>query len=139
MMTETTGQPAITDEGILLSVHDFVRSYDPLNAAREHLNFEVLDGVVRVTGHVQGARQKRVLLDNLPGLPGVVAVDGTGLYDDDTLLYNVGVLLPRGVRARVSYGDVTLIGTAPADASVNDLIIDVSEVPGVLKVKNGLR
>ncbi|MCI0713430.1 MAG: BON domain-containing protein [Chloroflexi bacterium] len=136
-MTETTDPSMVTDEGILIAIHDFVRSYDPLNAAKEHLHFEVLDGVVRVTGHVQGARQKRVLLDNLPDLPGVVAVDDTGLYDDDTILYNVGMLLPRGVRARVSYGDVYLIGTAPTD--VNKLIMDVSKVPGVLEVKNGLR
>jgi osmotically-inducible protein OsmY len=138
-MTETTGQSTITDEGILLSIHDFVRSYDPLTAAREHLDFQVQNGVVRVTGHVQGARQKRVLLDNLPDLHGVVAVDDSGLYDDDSILSTVGVLLPRGVRARVSYGDVTLIGTAPADAKINELVIDVSEVPGVLEVKNGLR
>ena len=138
-MTETTGQPAITDEGILLRIHDFMRSYDPLNAAREHLKFEVLDGVVRVTGHVQGARQKLVLLDNLPNLPGVVSVDNTGLYDDDTVLYNVGVLLPRGARARLSYGDVTLIGTAPADIDVDKLMMAVSEVPGVLEVINRLR
>lgn len=138
-MTETTTPPMITDEGILRSIHDFVRSYDPLNAAKEYLHFEVLNGVVRVSGHVQGERQKRVLLDNLPDIRGVMAVDSSGLYDDDSILYAVGLMLPRGVRARVSYGDVYLIGKRPDDLNVNELIMDVSEVPGVLEVKNQLR
>jgi osmotically-inducible protein OsmY len=138
-MAETQSQPIITDDSILRDIHDLVRSYDPLNAAKEYLKFQVMNGVVRVTGHVQGARQKKVLLDNLPNIRGVMAVDDTDLHADDSILYHVGTLLPRGVRARVSFGDVYLIGKRPDDVNVNELIMDISEVPGVLEVKNQLR
>ena len=72
----------------------------------------------------------------MPTISGVVAVDDSNLYDDESLLYAVAKLLPLGVRARVEDGEVSLLGTPSADTTLSDLVLDIAEIPGVAKVRD---
>ena len=141
MTDQPKQEPKIrSDEGIIEDIRALIRSYDPLKASREAFDFSVMNGVVRLEGHVQNKRSYRVLMDNVPDIKGVQAVDDSNLYDDETLMYNVGQLLPRGIRVRVDHGDVTLIGKAQdAEVDIQDLMMDIAEVPGVASVEDMTR
>lgn len=135
-MAEQHATDVVSDEQILQEIRDFIRAYDPLTASDEYLRFYVLNGVVRVQGYVQGKRQYQVLMNHLRNIPGVMGVDDQHLHDDDTLLLKVAEKLPMGVRARVNFGVVTLMGRTPTNISPADVIMDVSEVPGVGTVRS---
>jgi osmotically-inducible protein OsmY len=128
-----------SDTAILEGIYEFIRAYDPLKASREGLRVEVRHGMVILTGYVQTRRERRVLLDNLCLMPGVMGVDDQRLYDDETMLLAVGQHLPRGVRARVENGIVVLVGHPVEAVNVTELILDISALPGVDEVRNMLR
>jgi osmotically-inducible protein OsmY len=139
-MTDHAVEPvAISDEDIAEDIRALIRSYDPLKVSRLTIDIEVLHGVVRLSGYVNAKRSYRVLVDNVPTIPGVVAVDDSNLYDDESLLYAVAKLLPLGVRARVEDGEVSLLGTPSADIKMTDLVLDIAEIPGVAKVLDRTR
>lgn len=118
-----------TDEDILEAIHAFIRSYDPLRMSRSHLHIAVHSGVVTISGYVKNARTHELLINALPNLEGVVAVDANHLYDDDNLLMKVGKRIPRGTRARVDHGRVTLMGQRPSDPEA--LMDDIGELEGI--------
>jgi osmotically-inducible protein OsmY len=129
----------VADEVIAQEIRDYIRSYDPLKASRDKLNVAVMNGVVRLSGYVETKRVRRFLMDYIPDLPGVLAIDDTLLYDDESLMLEVGKILPWGVRIRVDHGMVSLIGTLPNTVTAQDLILDISEIPGVDEVINLLK
>ena len=126
----------ISDEDIAEDIRALIRSYDPLKASRLTIRIEVLNGLVRLSGYVNSKRSYRVLMDNVPTIPGVVAVDDSDLYDDESLLYAIAYLLPIGVRARVEEGEVTLLGTPSTGTNLTELVLDIAEIPGVAKVRD---
>lgn len=136
-MTETTSLSLAerTDEDILEDIHRLVRSYKPLILSRGYFQYHVVHGVVMVEGHIKSALARQIFTDSLPDIEGVVAVDASKLYDDETLRYSLGKLLPDGVRVRTDHGVVVLTGHLPADMPVNALIGLVGEVHGVREVK----
>lgn len=137
---QTADRPPVTsDEGIAGNIRTLLRSYDPLKASRDTLDFAVMNGVVRFSGYVNNKRSYRVLMDNVPDIPGVVAVDDTHLYDDETLTYEIGEVLPLGLRVRAEGGEVFLMGRVPSDVDVQELILDIAEVPGVARVSDRTR
>ena len=128
-------QETVADEVILGHIRDLIRSYDPLRANRETLVVHVMNGVVRLEGYVSTKRSRRVLMDNIPTMAGVMAVDDKQLYDDETMTMQVAQVLPLGVRTRVENGIVWLMGKA---ANPADVVMDVAEIAGVDEVRNHL-
>jgi len=111
-----------------------IRSFAPLKTSRGHFTFKSAGGHVTVEGNVRSPQARRVLIDNIPHIRGVVSCDSSKLLDDETVRLAVGVLLPPGVLASVHYGTVALTGDLPEGASAETIIQAVSAVPGVRRV-----
>ncbi len=111
-----------------------IRSFAPLKASRKYFTFKSTDGNVVVEGNVRNPQARRVLLDNIPHIRGVVSCDSSRLYDDEMVRVAVGLLLPPGVLASVHYGAVALTGKLPDGASADAIMKAVAEVPGVRRV-----
>lgn len=114
-------------------IREFIRTYDPLKQSRAHFSFEARDGHVILKGHVKSAQARRVLVDNVPDIKGVVSMDASQLYDDETLRLEIGKVVPPGVLARVNYGSVVLQPLIEVDKE--QVIEAVKRVPGVLPDK----
>lgn len=139
-MTEHTQEMLVySDEVIAQEIRDFIRGYDPVKASRPSFSFSVINGVVRLEGYVANRREYRVLLDNIPEMAGVVAVDDAMLYDDESLLLTLANYVPRGVRLRIEDGKVSLLGQIQDDTNAIELILDLAAMPGVDEVKNYLK
>jgi osmotically-inducible protein OsmY len=110
------------------------RSFAPLKASRGYFKIRCVDGHVQVTGNVRNPQARRVLLDNIPHIRGVVDCDGSKLYDDEMIRFAVGQLLPPGVNASVHYGSVALVGHLPAGTSEDAIVQAIKAVPGVVRV-----
>ncbi len=110
------------------------RSFAPLKASRGYFKATSVDGHVKVHGNVRNPQARRVLLDNIPHIRGVVDCAGSDLYDDEMIRFSVGQLLPPGVLASVHYGAVALTGTLPEGASADAIVEAVKAVPGVRRV-----
>ena len=128
-----------SDEVIAQQIRDFIRTYDPVKASRPSFSFDVVNGVVRLIGYVANRREYRVLLDNIPAMPGVVAVDDSVLYDDESLLLTLAKHVPLGVRLRVDEGQVSLMGHIQDETDPMELILDLAAMPGVDEVKSYLK
>ncbi len=111
-----------------------IRSFAPLKASRGYFKFKSTNGHVTVEGNVRNPQARRVLLDNIPHIRGVVSCDSTKLYDDEMVRVAVGELLPPGVLASVHYGAVALTGHLPEGASADTIVKAIGEVPGVRRV-----
>lgn len=126
------------DEDIAEDIAALVRRFPPLAQSRHWFTASVADGVVTVKGHIKSAVGARVLLDNLPLIPGVEAVDASGLYNDEDLRLEVGKVVPPGVRVAVDFGHVKLSGKIPPHHKAEALIRSVEKVPGVRRVTANL-
>jgi osmotically-inducible protein OsmY len=111
-----------------------IRSFSPLKVSRSHFTFKSVDGHIAVEGNVRSPQARRVLIDNIPHIRGVVSCDSSRLFDDETVRLAVGELLPPGVSASVLYGTVALTGDLPEGASADTIVKAVSAVPGVRRV-----
>jgi BON domain-containing protein len=111
-----------------------IRSFAPLKASRGYIKFKSTNGHIAVEGNVRSPQARRVLLDNIPHIRGVVDCDASQLYDDEIVRIAVGQLLPPGVLASVHYGAIALTGHLPAGASADTIMKAISEVPGVRRV-----
>ncbi|MBI5930160.1 MAG: hypothetical protein HY862_12685 [Chloroflexi bacterium] len=129
MTNETVYVP--TDEDILESLHTLVRSHDQVRLSRSYFTYTVVSGVVKLVGNVKTPIVRRAFKDGVLQLAGVSAVDDTELYDDETILWAVGKVLPFGIRARLNHGAVALSGALPAGASAEEIVANVGEIPGV--------
>lgn len=112
-------------------IREFIRTYDPLKQARGHFDYTVQDGHVTVTGHVRSVQARRVLLDNVPDIGGVVSMDDSQFFDDETIRLHVGKALPRGTFVRVNYGSVVITGMIPDGTDAATIIEKVKEIEGV--------
>ena len=110
------------------------RSFAPLKASRGYFTVKCTDGHVVAAGNIRSPQARRVLLDNLPHIRGVVDVDSTNLYDDEMVRLSVGQLLPAGVLASVHYGAVALTGRLPEGASADMIVNSIQAVKGVRRV-----
>ena len=113
-------------------VLDIIVRYPPLAADRHHINIKVENGVIFLSGHTSTAISRRYLVDRVAEIPGVVGVNTDQLYDDPTIVREVGQVLPLGVIANSRYGNVVLSGNEPPDADA--LIERVAQIPGVRRV-----
>lgn len=119
------------DEDILEDIREFVRGYDPLKRDREYFEYISENGYVTLIGHTRSTKARRVLVDNVPDIEGVLSVDASQLYDDETLRLDIGKVLPIGTFIRVNYGSVVITGSLPEDVDAGALVENVQAVPGV--------
>jgi osmotically-inducible protein OsmY len=111
-----------------------IRSFAPLKASRGYFTVKSVKGRVKIAGNVRSPQARRVLLDNVPHIRGVVSCDGSELYDDEMIRFAVGQLLPPGVVSSVHYGAVALTGDLPDGASADEILNAVRSVKGVRRV-----
>ncbi len=122
------------DEDIQEEIDQLTRSFSPLKTSRGYFSYKSIDGHVTVEGNVRSPQARRVLIDNIPHIRGVVSCDSTRLVDDEMVRIAVGELLPPGVLASVHYGAVGLTGNLPDGASAETIMDAVSTIPGVRRV-----
>jgi osmotically-inducible protein OsmY len=122
------------DVDIEEEIGQLVRSFAPLKASYGYFAYKSSGGVVKVTGNVRTPQARRVLLDNIPRITGVVSCDNSELYDDDQIRFAVGQLLPPGIFASVHYGAVALTGRLPDGASADTIAEAIRRVSGVRRV-----
>lgn len=120
-----------TAEDIVESLHSFVRTHDQLRLSRDYFRYVVVEGVVKLIGHVKTPIVRSAFREGVLKIAGVNAVDDTELYDDETIARSVGKVLPAGVRVRLNHGSVALSGSLPAGALADELMADIGELPGV--------
>lgn len=133
MATLTSGVRPASD--IEADIRRFIREFDPLKQGVHHIAYEVdNDGVVTLRGNVRAAVARRVLVDNVPDFAGVTQMNADELYDDDTLRFAVGKLLPAGIYSRVNYGHVTLAGVPAEGLDTEALVAKVEAIDGVVRV-----
>ncbi len=134
--TQVTHRP---DMDIQADVERLMLYYPPLMKDRRSIQVQVSAGAVKVTGNVQTPNTRRYFLDAIPGVAGVTAVDGSELYDDESIRLEAGRLLPNGVNVgRCQYGSVVLVGPLPPDTSADELVAQIQQVPGVRQVLTDL-
>lgn len=126
--------PRRPDVDIEEDINALVRSFAPLKASRPYFTFQSVDGHIKLTGNVRSPQARRVLLDNVPRIKGVIDCHASDLYDDETVRFAVGQLLPPGVFSNVHYGAVALTGRLPDGASAVTVSAAIEKVPGVRRV-----
>lgn len=110
-------------------------NYPPLAKDRHSVRIQVSDGIVKLSGHVQTPNTRQFFLNAVPTVEGVVSVDGSELFDDESIRLEVGRLLPVGLNVgRSQYGNVVLVGRLPEDVNRADIEAKVRQVPGVRRV-----
>ena len=111
-------------------LREFARSYDPLKQARGHFECIVKDGHVTLTGNVRTMQARRVLVDNVPDIEGVVSMDESAFFDDETLRIELGKVLPQGVYVRLNYGSVVV--TFTEERKDSEKVLDkIKKIPGI--------
>jgi hypothetical protein len=131
-----THRPA---EDIAEDLASLIRSYPPLFHSRHWFTYEIAEGVVTLRGHIKSPIGYRVLMDNVPDIPGVEAVEADELYSDEDLRLEVARTIPPGVLARIDFGTVVLSGTLPPRRKPEALINKIATIKGVRKVESNLR
>ncbi len=111
-----------------------IRSFAPLKASRPYFTAQSVDGNVKVEGNVRTPQARRVLIDNIPHIRGVVRCDSSQLYDDEMVRVAVGQLLPPGVISNVHFGAVALTGKLPEGALADTIAEAIRAIPGVRRV-----
>jgi ribose 5-phosphate isomerase len=130
-----TVQPSVRPAAdIHEDIAGLIRSYPPLVQSRHQFMVEIADGVVTVRGYIKSIIAERVLQDNLPRIPGVVAVDLDALYNDESMRMALGKVVPAGALITVDYGVVIVSGHLPQGLTEEKLTAQIEQVPGVRRV-----
>jgi osmotically-inducible protein OsmY len=110
-----------------------LHKYPPLLNDRHHVNIDVSDGKVTISGHVKVPMTRRYVLSKLERIPGVTAIDASELYDDETIRLQAGKMIPSGVLVTSNYGTVILAGK-PGNVSPGEMARRLGQIPGVKQV-----
>lgn len=134
-MTHTPTIEQRPDIDIHSEIDHLIAHYPPLQHDRPRITVTVEAGVVTVRGNLQSLVTRRYLLNQLPDVPGVVAVNAESLYDDGTIRLTAGRIVPPGVTvAGVHYGQVVLGGRLPEGTTQDAVADSVAQIPGVVQV-----
>ncbi len=109
-----------------------LRRFAPLMAARRFFKIQCIGGHVKVRGNSGSPQSKRVLLDHIQKTRGVINVDLSDLYDDETIRLNIGAILSEGIQVNVQFGAVVLISKW-LDSNP-DILHKVSSVAGIRRI-----
>jgi osmotically-inducible protein OsmY len=123
---------------ILDDIRRIIINYPPLANDRHHINYDVKDGVITLSGYVRTQPNVTYLMSQLQQIEGLVGLVTDHLYTDESLRFEIGRVIPFGVQVRVEYGNVILAGR-PVDAvDVQAVLQIVSQVAGVRRVVNAI-
>jgi osmotically-inducible protein OsmY len=137
-MSEMIATAQRADIDIERDIDHLIAHYPPLAKDRHSIFVSSKDGVVTISGHVLTPITRRYFLDRLADIPGIVDVQAEHFYDDETIRLDIARLLPAGViLARVRYGVVVLTGEQPENTTLTEVVEQVRNVPGVVKVVSG--
>lgn len=129
-MTQTTRPDVDIEEDI----RDLIAHYPPLQADRHHLRIAVQDGTVVLSGHVKSLVTWRYLVDRAAQVSGVYTVNSDQLYSEEMIRLEAGQRIPTGVIANVVYEAIVLTGQLPEGANADDIVRELSLIPGVERV-----
>jgi osmotically-inducible protein OsmY len=127
------------DLDIREDIYRLMSHYPPLNHDRHQIEVEVEDGVVKLRGYARSRPTYRYLLDHIPSIRGVRAVDADELFCDEILRLDLGRLVPYGVIVNLEYGTAILTGRLPEDYSIEKLVKQIAQVRGVHRVVTSLK
>ena len=130
-MVETTTRRSDTDIDLHARIQHELTSYPPFMADRHRVRYIVNDGVVTVTGYVKSAITETYVVNRVRNIPGVNDVIDDHFYNDEEIRLNVGGVVPPGVMVTMEYGAVILSGSLPEGTTVEQLVHQVGQVPGV--------
>lgn len=122
------------DVDIVEDLNHVFHTYPPLSHDRSRMIVAVENGVVTVSGHVRTDQSRDIFVREVMALDGVTAVNADELYDDESLRRQAGNATPFGVFASVSYGAVVLAGKVPEGVTIESIVAQVEQIPGVRKV-----
>lgn len=109
-----------------------LRDFSPLKAARFFFQVRSTNGNIKVRGNSGSPQAKRVLLEYIRKIRGVIEVDMSDLHDDESLRLNLGAILPEGILVNVQFGSVVLISKLP-DGN-RELLHKVRSLAGIRRV-----
>lgn len=130
-MAEASVATPRPDVDIHEAIEDIIVHYPPMVNDRHHVKINVENGVAKIVGYVKTPITRHYLHETIPTVQGVVGVDDSQLYDDETIRLEVGALIPFGVFANFEYGIVILTGRLPQGTDADSLIQKIKAVPGV--------
>jgi len=130
-MVETTALPSDTDIDLHALIQHKLTSYPPFMADRHRVRITVNNGVAVITGYVKSAVTEIYVANRIRNIPGVKDIIDKRLYNDEEIRLNVGSVVPPGVMVTVEYGAVILSGKLPDGTTVEQLVRQVGQVPGV--------
>jgi osmotically-inducible protein OsmY len=137
-MSEPITNTERADIDIVEDIEHLIAHYPPLAKDRHALHVSCTDGVVTLSGHVFTPNTRRYFLDRLGSISGILDVNAEHLYDDQTIRLDIAPLLPEGMLlARIRYGVVVLAGEVPEGANLEQVVEQVRNVSGVVKVVSG--
>lgn len=126
----TTVRP---DLDIREDIITIIAKYPPLAADRFHIEVNVVNGEVILTGHVSSPINRTYLVYFAAQVEGVKKVDTRHFYDDESLRLAAGRLVPQGTSVNVRSGVVLLSGV-PVGDNVDAIAQAVAALPGVIRV-----
>jgi len=115
-------------------IENVIVHYPPLMNDRHHIHYSVQDGVATLSGHVKTPITRQYLLARVAEIPGVTSTSADQLYDDESIRLDVGRFIPPGMVGTVEYGRVILAGDVPSGTNIEDVMAQISQLPGVDKV-----
>ena len=133
-MAESNSPVVFHDSDIEHAVYQLLGDNFGSQMSRQHLSVMVINGVVKVSGHIASSIGYQLFMDNLANIDGVVAIDDETLYNDEDLRMEISSLLPKGLRVRISHGIVALSGYATPDTDINEVISSIAKVRGVASI-----
>lgn len=122
------------DVDIEEDIDELIASFAPLKASRPYFDYRIEEGIVKLEGNVRSPQARLVLLNNIPRIPGVLGMEPSQLYDDDSIRFAVGQVMPPGLFASVQFGVVALTGKLPPGVSSDAIISAILAIPGVRRV-----
>lgn len=145
MSTSTSHHPdGVSDEERLVEeVRERLDTYEPLRASGARIAVTVEQGVVHLRGHVRSATHPAEAARIVLPVPGVRAVDVSGLRTDEQTAIDVATALARdreiaraSLRVRAALGLVVLRGVVDNEHIVERAIAVCRTVPGVERIRS---
>jgi osmotically-inducible protein OsmY len=123
------------DVDIIEAIEDRIAHYPPTMRDRHHIQVSSHGGLVTLKGNVKSPNTRSVLLETLPRVEGVKAVNAEELFDDESIRLDASRMIEPGIMfANIEYGVVVLSGRLPTGKTAEACVRQVEKVPGVRRV-----
>ena len=123
-----------SDADIQEVIERIITHYPPLVLDRHHINVQVSNGKVTVSGYIRTRITRKYFVDALRHNPEITELDADTLYSDEDIRLDVGQQIPAGVQSNIDHGAVVLTGRLPEGAQADQVVKAVQGVRGVRAV-----